>query len=112
MKEKNQDRIALDIQRRKAAEYMVQNYSREERYLIVFSRDFSRYENAFTSDNFKTNEKREGLRWDFYFDFISLKAKMKEYRWSKDFLAERGINFTLLKRLFYSLFTAEEIAAA
>ena len=110
--EKNQDRINLDIQRRKAAEFMVRNYSREERYLIVFSRDFSRYIDAFTNDRFKTPEKREGLRWDFFFDFQSLKSRMEEYKWSKKFLLENGIDFKTIRKMFFSLFSADEIASA
>ena len=110
--EKNADRIELDIQRRKAADYLVKNYSREQRYLIVYSRDISKYIDAFTNNRFKSEEKREGLKWDFLFDFIGLKDRMSEYRWSKDFLAENGIDFRTARKLIFSLFSADEIASA
>lgn len=109
--EKSIDRIALDIERRKAAQYLVQKYSREQRYLIVYSRDISKYIDAFTNNRFKSEEKRESLRWDFLCDFIGLKSKMNEYRWSKDFLAENGIDFRAARKLIFSLFSAEEIAS-
>ena len=107
---KSLERMRLDDQRRRAAQYFCENFSREERYLIVFERDLEKYLNAFAADNFKSAEKREGLRWDFYFDFLSLKSRMKEYKWSKKFLLSHGIDFVAVRNLFFALFTAEEIS--
>lgn len=106
----NADRMRLDGQRRKAAQYFVENFSREERYLIVFARDFETYLSAFSADNFKSEEKREGLRWDFFFSFQSLRKRMAEYSWGKDFLNSHGIDFRAVRKLFFALFTAEEIS--
>lgn len=111
MKEKNADRLLLDEQRKKAAKWLCENFSREQRYLIVYERDFAKYLSAFSADKFKSAEKREGLRWDFYFDYKKLTSLMKEFKWSKKFLAQNGIDFVAVRNLFYSLFTAEEIAS-
>ena len=102
--------MLLDDQRRRAAQYLVNNYEREQRYLIVYERDMEKYISAFSADNFKSAEKREGLKWDFAFDFLGLQERMAEFRWSKEFLADVGIDFKAAKKLFFSLLTAEEIA--
>ena len=98
--------------RQQASKWICENFSREERYLFVFARDFEKYLNAFQADNFKMPEKREQMRWDFYFDFLSLRNRMSEFGWNKKILAENGIVFKPIKNLFYRLFSEEERAGA
>lgn len=105
------DREKLNLQRLSAAKWMINNFSREQRYLIVLSRDLSRYLDAFSADKFKSAEKKESLRWDFYFDYKKLSSLMKEYRWSKKLLLSNGIDFVAVRNLFFTLFTAQEIAS-
>ena len=98
--------------RRKACEYICRNFSIDERWLINFQIMFPKYLDAFSKDNFKSAEKREMMRWDFYFDFQLLKEKMTEYNWNKKFLAQNGIIYKPIKNLFYRLFSEEERAGA
>lgn len=78
------------------------NLDREERYLIIFQRDISNYlgsANWLQSKEAKTCQKF----YDFQICFESLKEKMQEFRWSKDFLKANGIDFVALKKLYYSV---------
>ena len=96
------DRERLDTERRRSAEYLIANYSREERYLIIFARDFQEYLRS--ADWLVTAEaKRHCKPFEFMADFLSLKKKMAEFRWSKDFLKERGIDFVAIRKLYYSV---------
>lgn len=97
----NSDRLQLDSQRSRAAQYFCERYSREERYLRVYSRD---------SENFLKSEKyilSKDTENQFFFDFLvffeSLKEKMIEFRWSKDFLKENGIDFQSLRKLYFAV---------
>lgn len=94
--------------RQVATAWICKNFSREERYLMVFSRDMEKYLDAFTVDKFSSADKREQMRWDFFFDFLSLKEKMQEFGWSKKVLSDNGIYFKPLKNLWHRLFTEEE----
>lgn len=96
------DRERQDTERRKAAQYLLDNYSREERYLKIFSRDFQDYMNS--AGWLVTAEAKNFCKpYEFMADFESLKRKMAEFRWSKEFLRERGIDFVALKKLYYSV---------
>ena len=98
----NADRLRLDAQRCQAAQYFTEKFSREERYLIVFARDFSEYLKS--SDWLKSCEARSCQKYfDFLLDFDSLKEKMKEFRWSSDFLKENGIDFREIRKLYFAV---------
>lgn len=47
------------------------------------------------------------LDHQFFYDFLvffeDLKEKMKEFRWSKEFLSENGIDFVALKKLYFAV---------
>ena len=97
----NEDRLRLDRQRTDAAKYFVEKYSREERYLIIFGRDSA---NFISSRDYLMKKDTEN---QFYFDFLvffdDLKEKMKEFRWSGDFLQTNGINFKELRKLYFAV---------
>lgn len=102
MKTKNPDRLRLDSERTAAAKYFVRNFSREKRYLIIFARDFNIY---LQSANWLQSDEAKGIQkfWDFLCDYKSLREKMQEFRWSKEFLAENGIDFKSIKKLYFAV---------
>lgn len=98
----NADRQRLDAQRCLAAQYFTENFSREERYLIIFSRDFSDYLGS--SDWLRSSDSRNCQKYfDFLIDYENLKSKMQEFRWSKDFLLENGIDFAAIRNLYFAV---------
>lgn len=101
-KERESDIQKKYSDRKKAAEYFAQNYSREQRYLIIFARDFQEY---LKSGNWlKTDEaKKEQKYFDFLGDFKNLKTKMQEFRWTKDFLLAHGIDFPAIRSLYFAV---------
>ena len=101
MKERNNDRLQLDSKRSSAARYFCENYSREERYLIVFARDFEKY--LMSADYLRERDTEHQFYWDFLTDFERFRELMKEFRWSKDFLKEHGIDFNSLKKLYFAV---------
>lgn len=99
---RNADRERLDSQRTAAARYFAENYSREQRYLIVFARDFAQY--LASSSWLKSEEAKQSQKfYDFFCDFEDLKSKMKEFSWSADFLKENGIDFREIRRLYFAV---------
>ena len=98
----NADRQQLDSKRSQAAQYFVQNYSREKRYLIILSRDL---QNEFSMiQNLGIEKARQFQKfWDFILDFEKLQALMKEFRWSADYLKENGIDFKSYRKLYFSV---------
>lgn len=98
---RNADRMQLDAQRCSAARFFVENYSREKRHLIYLSRESGKYLSS------KEYILQKDLEHQFYFDFLiffeELKDKMKEFRWSKEFLLENGIDFVALKKLYFAV---------
>jgi len=99
---RNEDRQQLDYQRSQAAQYFVQNFSREKRYLIILSRDL---QNEFDMiQNLGIEKARQFQKfWDFICDFEKLQALMKEFRWSCEFLKENGIDFKSYRKLYFSV---------
>ena len=101
MTKQNSDRLQLDSQRCRAAQYFAHNYSREERYLQIYSRDC---ENFLASEKYLLSKDTAN---QYYFDFLvffdSLKEKMIEFRWTKDFLKENGIDFKSLRKLYFAV---------
>ena len=99
---RNEDRLQLDYQRSLAAQYFVQNFSREKRYLIILSRDL---ESEFSMiQNLGIEKARQFQKfWDFILDFEKLQALMKEFRWSSDFLKENGIDFKSYRKLYFAV---------
>lgn len=97
----NSDRLQLDNKRCLAAQYFCKKYSREERYLQIYSRDC---ENFLASEKYLLSKDTAN---QYYFDFLiffeSLKEKMQEFRWSKDFLMENGIYFVSLRKLYFAV---------
>ena len=98
---KNNDRQQLDSKRSQAAQYFVENFSREKRYLIILSRDL---ENEFSMiQNLGIEKARDFQKfWDFILDFEKLQALMKEFRWSCEFLKENGIDFKTYRKLYFA----------
>lgn len=98
----NSDRQQLDYNRSQAAQYFVQNFSREKRYLIILSRDL---QNEFSMiQNLGIEKARQFQKfWDFILDFEKLQSLMKEFRWSSDFLKENGIDFKSYRKLYFSV---------
>ena len=99
---RNEDRQQLDYHRSQAAQYFVQNFSREKRYLIILSRDL---QNEFDMiQNLGIEKARQFQKfWDFICDFEKLQALMKEFRWSSDYLKENGIDFKSYRKLYFSV---------
>ena len=98
----NADRQRLENERRAAIRYFRDNFSREQRYLISFERDFREYLSS--ADWLKSDEARNFQKFfDFQVCFQSLKEKMKEFRWSKEFLLAHGIDFVSIKKLYFSV---------
>lgn len=98
----NEDRKRLDCERSQAARYFAERYSREERYLRIFARDFSRYLSS--ADYLRSSESRKvQVYYDFLLDFERLKELMKEFRWSKEFLLGHGIDFVAVRKLYFSV---------
>ena len=99
---RNEDRKQLDYKRSQAAQFFVQNFSREKRYLIILSRDL---ESEFSMiQNLGIEKARQFQKfWDFILDFEKLQALMKEFRWSSDFLKENGIDFKSYRKLYFSV---------
>lgn len=98
---RNEDRQRLDSQRSAAARFFCENYTREQRYLIVFARDFANY--LASADYLRERDTLHQFYWDFLCDFVSLKEKMKEFRWSKEFLLANGIDFGAIKKLYFAV---------
>lgn len=98
----NEDRLQLDSKRSQAAQYFVENFSREKRYLIILSRDL---ENEFSMiQNLGIEKARDFQKfWDFILDFEKLQSLMKEFRWSSDFLKENGIDFKSYRKLYFAV---------
>ena len=98
----SEDRLQLDIQRCQAAKIFCKNYSREKRYLIILARDL---EKGFSCINNMGIEKAKEVQpfYDFILDFERLKELMKEYRWSKEYLLENGIDFIAYKKLYFAV---------
>jgi len=76
--------------------------SREEKHLIVLSRDLAK---GFQAINALGVEKAREFQlfYDFILNFEELRDKMKEFRWSKDFLSANGIDFVSYKKLYFSV---------
>ena len=91
-----------DFERSSAAQYFVQNFSREKRYLIILSRDLQAEFSMI--QNLGIEKARQFQKfWDFILDFEKLQALMKEFRWSADYLKENGIDFKSYRKLYFSV---------
>ena len=94
----------MDVQRTKAAKYFVENYSREQRYLISLSLDLEKNSKAIREVGI---EKSKGFQffYDFLIQFEELKDLMSfnKFRWSKDFLKENGIDFESYRKLYFAV---------
>ena len=98
----NSNRMQLDCDRSRAAQYFSENFSREQRYLKIFARDFREYLKS--GDWLRKQESRDKQKYfDFLLDFESLKEKMQEFRWSADFLKENGIDFKEIRKLYFAV---------
>lgn len=89
-------------QERAAAVAWLLAHEREERYLISFRYELQEYEKSFTwlsSDDARNHQKY----YDFLLCFESMREKMREFRWSKDFLAANGIDFERVRKMYFSL---------
>lgn len=99
---RNEDRQQLDYQRSQAAQYFVQNFSREKRYLIILSRDLQAEFSMIQNLGIEKSKEFQKF-WDFILDFEKLQALMKEFRWSADYLKENGIDFKSYRKLYFSV---------
>ena len=97
------ERKSLQEQRKDAVAWMMKNYSRDERILIIIAEDSKKYLSCFSADKFKTEDSRQQIIAEFRSMFRFLREKMAEFRWSKKFLAENGIDFVKLRNLFYQV---------
>lgn len=97
----NEDRQRLDNERGRAAQFFVENYSREQRYLIICARDSERYLGS--EEYLRKKDTANQCYFDFLIFFEDLKAKMNEFRWSGDFLKENGIDFKKLRKLYFAV---------
>lgn len=97
----SEDRKRLDSQRSAAARYFAEKYDRETRYLIVMQRDFENYLKS--SQYLLERHTEHQFYWDFLGDFERLKELMKEFRWSKEFLKENGIDFLAVRKLYFAV---------
>ena len=98
---RNADRMQLDYSRGLAAHYLCEKYSREERFLKIFARDFSAFLNS--SDYLRKKDIANQYYFDFLCAFDSLKEKMSEFKWSSDFLLANGIDFKEIRRLYFAV---------
>ena len=102
MKAKSPERIRLDGERTAAARYFAKSFSREERYLIIYARDFKIYLQS--ANWLQTPEAPKFLKlWDFLADYKGLREKMVEFSWSTEFLLQKGIDFKSIKKLYHKL---------
>ena len=95
------DRLRLDSQRCKAAHFLCEKYSREDRYLIIYARDFEKY--LASADYLRERDTEHQFYWDFLTDFERFRELMKEFRWSKEFLLEKGIDFASVRKLYFAV---------
>jgi hypothetical protein len=100
-KQKMTDRERLDAQRTSSAHYYVKNFSREERYLQIFARDFAKY--LLSSKYLLTKDTEHQLYFYFLCDFDDLSAKMKEFGWTPAFLKSYGINYKEIRKLYFAV---------
>lgn len=101
MRNFNEDRKRLDSQRSAAARFFAERYDREMRYLLIFSRDFAQYLSS--SEYLLKKDTSNQFYFDFLLDFESLQMKMKEFRWSKEFLKLHGIDYGSIRKLYFAV---------
>lgn len=79
--------------------------SRENRYLISFARDFKNFlsNGDYYKKHLEEAKEKSNTYWDFIVSFDSLKEKMAEFKWSKDFLKENGIDFAAIRSLYFAV---------
>lgn len=94
---------SLKGQQKKAMDFMIEKFSREERLLIMFQQDSKKFVDCFTADNFKDSGKRGMVIGELHETFRFLREKMAEFRWSKDFLLSRGIDFKQMRKFYFQL---------
>lgn len=98
----NKDRERLDMERKKSAEYLLKHFDREHRYLVIYARDFADYLKS--AEWLRSAEARHFCKlYDFMADYQGLRRRMAEFRWSKEFLAQNGIDFPAIKNLYFSV---------
>lgn len=97
------ERKSLQEERKIAVAYYLKNFSREERILEFFAEDSKKYISCFTSDKFKSEDARMMIVGEFRQMFSFLREKMAEFGWDKKFLAANGIDFPLLRKLFFQV---------
>lgn len=98
----NADRQRRDTERRRSAEYLLKNYDREHRYLVIYARDFAEYLKS--AEWLQSAEARKFCKlYDFLADYQGLRRRMEEFRWTKEFLLANGIDFVAVKRLYHSV---------
>lgn len=78
------------------------NKSREEKYLLILSRDLLKGFQAINSLGIE-KAKEYQLFYDFILNFEELKELMKEFRWSKEFLSTKGIDFISYRTLYFAV---------
>lgn len=97
----SEERMRLDSQRSSAAQFFVSHYSREQRYLIILSRDLAKEFDAINSLGERAKDFQ--LYYDFLCDFERLKELMKEFSWSCEDLEKAGIDFKAYRKLYFSM---------
>lgn len=88
-------------EREKAVRWLL-SHEREQRWIIALSCEWAEYEKS--AEWIKSEEARNYQKfWDFVTFFERLKKMMAEFRWSKEFLQENGIDFVKAKKLYFSV---------
>lgn len=97
------EKPSLETERKNAMSHMMKNYSREQRLLIMFEQDSKKFLDSFSSEKFKDESKRQMVVGELKESFVFLTEKMREFRWSKEFLLSQGIEFKKLRKLYFDL---------
>lgn len=87
-------------------------FNREQRYLILFAKDLAHNFGCITANgiiklseiaNLNCSDSLKQNYFDFVCTYENLCDKMKEFRWSADFLADNGINFKEYRKLYFAV---------
>ena len=84
------------------AKFGNRNFSREERYLKILSRDILKGFKAITEMGIE-KARNEQLFYDFQICYEDLREKMSEFRWNSDFLKENGVDFKAIRNLYFAV---------
>ena len=99
---KNEDKKQLDYNRSQAAKFYIEKYSREQRHLIILSRDLKDEVSMIRSLGIEKAREFQKF-WDFICDFEKLQSLMKEFKWTPEFMKKNGIDFKSYRKLYFAV---------